>query len=189
MPQVKLQSGSRSGRKATTPRKRKTTPHVPAWNSRDTEGGPLSRELLTIKIVRLVDIIERGGRIVFTQASGFSDLEWRVLAWACETPPLSVNDLAARVHRGAAQVSRTVQKLVNAKLLHRTNRAGGPGVSIKATPLGVSVYGPLVALARQRDAEMIKGLSEADQRTMERCVATMTDNALKQLARLQGAEV
>jgi DNA-binding MarR family transcriptional regulator len=164
-------------------RNRKKTARPPKWNSKDIEGGPLSRELLTIKLLRLVDFIGRSGRIAFPRTSGFSDFEWRVLAWACETPPLSINDLSALVHRGAAQVSRTVQRLVAAGLLHRASRAGGPGVSITATPLGVTVYGPLVALARQRNAEIIEGLSEEDLRVLERCVSVMTRNALTLLAR------
>jgi len=167
-------------------RKKKAAP--PKWNSKDIEGGPLSRELLTIQLIRLADFIGRSGRIAFPRTSGFSDFEWRVLAWACETPPLSINDLSALVHRGAAQVSRTVQKLVTAGLLRRASRAGGPGVSITATPLGATVYGPLVALARQRNAEIIEGLSEVDLRTMERCVSVMTRNALALLARDQALQ-
>jgi DNA-binding MarR family transcriptional regulator len=172
----------------TKSRTRKPVSGSRKWNSRQTEGGPLSRELITVQFIRLADFLERSARVVFSQSSGFSELEWRVLAWACETPPLSINDLAARVHRGAAQVSRAVQKLVSAGLLNRANRRGGPGVSITATALGATVYGPLVALARQRNAEIIKGLSQEDLRTVERCVAAMIDNALKQLARTQGQQ-
>jgi len=166
-------------------RNRKKPAAPPKWNRKDIEGGPLSRELLTIKLIRLVDFIGRSGRIAFPRTSGFSDFEWRVLAWACETPPLSINDLSALVHRGAAQVSRTVQRLVAAGLLRRASRAGGPGVSITATPLGVTVYGPLVTLARQRNAEIIRGLSQEDLRVLERCVSLMTRNALALLARDQ----
>src|SRR5262245_38813565 len=113
---------------------------------KDKEGGPLSRELVSIQIVRLADFIERSGRLVFARHTGFSDFEWRVFIWVCEAPPVSINELSALVHREAAQVSRTVQKLVAAGLLDRANVAGGPTVAITPTQRGLKLYGPLVAL-------------------------------------------
>jgi DNA-binding MarR family transcriptional regulator len=145
----------------------------------------LSRELLTVKLVRLVDFLSRAAALAFPRVSGLSDFEWRVVAWSCETPGLSINDLAALLHRGAAQVSRTVKKLVAAGLLARASRRGGPGVLISPTPLGRTVYGPLAALARQRNAEIIAGLAPRQIRLLERCIATMMANVLAQLGREQ----
>jgi DNA-binding MarR family transcriptional regulator len=145
----------------------------------------LSRELLTVKLVRLVDFLSRAAALAFPRVSGLSDFEWRVVAWSCETPGLSINDLAALLHRGAAQVSRTVKKLVAAGLLARASRGGGPGVLISPTALGRTVYGPLATLARQRNAEIIEGLAPREIRLLERCVATMMANVLAQLAREQ----
>ena len=149
------------------------------------EGGPLSRELLTVKLVRLVDFLSRAASLAFPRVSGLSDFEWRVFAWSCETPGLSINDLSQLTHRGAAQVSRTVKKLVTAGLLNRISRKGGPGVAISPTPRGRSVYGPLVALARQRNAEIVAGLAPRELRLLERCIGTMMSNVLAQLAREQ----
>jgi DNA-binding MarR family transcriptional regulator len=152
---------------------------------RGDEGGPLSRELLTVKLVRLVDFLTRAASLAFPRVSGLSDFEWRVVAYACETPGLSINDLSSRLHRGAAQVSRTVTKLVGAGLLSRVSRRGGPGVLISPTALGRTVYGPLAALARQRNAEMLAGLAPREVRLLERCIATMMTNVLAQLRREQ----
>ncbi len=105
-----------------------------------------------------------------------------MLARVCETPPLSINELAALLHRGVAQVSRTVKKLVTAGLLHRENRGGGPGVAISPTQIGRAVYAPLVALARESDAAIVTGLEESELRTLDRCLAVMTENALARLA-------
>lgn len=157
----------------------------PALIKKDIEGGPLSRELVSIQIVRLADFIERSGKIAFARSTGFSDFEWRVFIWVCETPPVSINELSALVHRGAAQVSRTVQKLVAAGLLHRANRAGGPTVSITPTRLGLTLYGPLVTLARERNAEIIEGLRADELKTLEKCVTVMIRNALALLTRNQ----
>lgn len=155
---------------------------------KDVEGGPLSRELVSIQMVRLADFIERSARLAYGRRTGFSDFEWRVFIWVCETPPVSINELSALVHRGAAQVSRTVQKLVAARLLHRTNRASGPTVSITPTRLGLTLYAPLVALARERDTAIVEGLSAEELRVLEKCVARMTRNALAILASEQKGE-
>jgi DNA-binding MarR family transcriptional regulator len=155
---------------------------------KDIEGGPLSRELVSIQIVRLADFIERSGRIAYGRHTGFSDFEWRVFIWVCEAPPVSINELSALVHRGAAQVSRTVQKLVSAGLLHRANRAGGPTVSITPTRLGLTLYGPLVALARERNVEIVAGLSHDELRVLDKCVTQMLRNALAMLSREQKSE-
>lgn len=164
---------------------RTKTATEPPLIPKDIEGGPLSRELVSIQIVRLADFIERSGRLAYSRRTGFSDFEWRVFIWVCETPPVSINELSALVHRGAAQVSRTVQKLVAARLLHRANRASGPTVSITPTRLGLTLYAPLVALARERDTEIVAGLNAEELRVLEKCIARMSHNAVAMLAREQ----
>lgn len=151
-------------------------------NSRD---GPLMRELTTLRLMRLVDLVYQSASRAFPRVSGLSDFEWRVLALVCESPRLSINGLSVVLHRGDAQVSRTVKKLVGTGLLHRANRTGGPGVLISATRLGRIVYGPLRALSRQRNAAIIAGLSRKDLEVLDRCIAIMTANARDQLDREQ----
>jgi len=156
---------------------------------RGDEGGPLSRELTSVRLVRLVDFMSRAASLAFPRVSGLSDFEWRVVAWTCETPPLSINDLSALLHRGGAQVSRTVKKLVAAGLLDRASRRGGPGVLITPTRLGRAVYVPLERLARQRNATIIAGLKPEELRVLDHCIAIMQKNALEQLASEQRLQV
>jgi DNA-binding MarR family transcriptional regulator len=152
---------------------------------RVNNGGPLWRELTLVRLLRLVDFLNQSASRAFPRISGLSDFEWRVLALVSETPPLSINDLSALLHRGVAQVSRTTKKLVAAGLLHRANRTGGPGVLITPTRLGRTVYGPLKRLSRQRNASLIAGLSAEELKVLEHCVAIMTANAIEDLAREQ----
>ncbi len=156
---------------------------------RGDEMGPLTRELVTLKLLRLVDFLTRAASLAFPRVSGLSDFEWRVIARACDTPGLSINDLSRLLHRGAGQVSRTVKKLVAEGFLHRVSRRGGPGVLVSPTPLGLTVYEKVAALARQRNGEIIAGLSAREVRLLERCIATMTSNVLAQLAREQQLHV
>jgi DNA-binding MarR family transcriptional regulator len=163
---------------------RKSKRAQPVLNRGDA-GGPVARELTNLRLVRLVDFIHRSASRAFPRQSGLSDFEWRTVALVCEMPRLSINELAALLHRGVAQVSRTVKKLVAAGLLHRANRTGGPGVLITPTPLGRTVYGPLEKLARQRNAAIVAGLSEKELKILDHCITVMTDNAREQLAREQ----
>ncbi|HTV78808.1 MAG TPA: MarR family transcriptional regulator [Steroidobacteraceae bacterium] len=146
------------------------------------------RELTTLRLLRLVDFIYRSASRAFPRVSGLSDFEWRVLALVCEMPRLSINELSAVLHRGVGQVSRTVKKLVAAGLLHRANRAGGPGVLITASRLGRTVYSPVRRLARQRNAAILAGIDAHELKVLNRCIAIMTHNALGQVAKEQQLE-
>ena len=164
------------------------SPRRAAAPDADADGGPLTRELLTMKIVRLVDFMTRGAVLAFPRVSGLSDLQWRTLAVVDELAPRSMNELSELPHRDAGQVSRSVKALVAAGLLHRANRKGGPGVLITLTLQGRSVYRPVARLARDRNAAIIAGLRAGDIRVLERCVIAMTRNAIAELARERDLE-
>ena len=148
-------------------------------------GGTLTRELTSVRMLRLAELMNQSASRAYPRVSGLSDFQWRAIAMVCESPRQSINDLSARLNRGVAQVSRTVKKLVAAGLLHRANRTGGPGVLITPTRLGRAVHGPLEQLARQRSAAIVVGLSAAELKVFDHCIAVMTANALAQLAHEQ----
>lgn len=169
-------------------RQHKRVKSGPPLLHRSDDGTPLSRELTTLRLMQLVDFINRSASREFPRLSGLSDFEWRAVALVCETPRLSINDLSSVLHRGVAQVSRTVKKLVAAGLLHRAKRNGGPGVLISPTPLGRTIYDPLERHARKRNAAFVAGLSAADLKVLDRCIAIMTPNARALLEREQGLQ-
>ncbi len=156
--------------------------------SRGDEAGPLSRQLAHVRLVRLVRFIRRGSDLLYPRVSGLSDFEWRLLSRACETPGLSINELGYAMDLAVAQVSRAVKRLVLAGLLRRDPVGGGPGVAISPTPLGRTVYAPLVELAIQGDRELLAGLTEAELKTLDRIMEVMTENALARLAREQAVQ-
>jgi DNA-binding MarR family transcriptional regulator len=166
-------------------RSKKAEPAPPVL-SRGDQSGPLSRELTSVRLARLVHFMNCSASRAYPRVSGLSDFEWRAVSFVCETPRVSINDLAARLHRDVGQVSRTVKKLVAAGVLHRANRTGGPGVLISPTRLGRKVHGPLKRLARQRNASIVAGLGAEELQVLDRCIAIMTANAIAQLAHEQG---
>jgi DNA-binding MarR family transcriptional regulator len=144
-------------------------------------GGPLSRELTTVKLVRLVDCMYRSAQLAFPRVSGLSDFQWRVVARVNELQPLSINELSALLQRDVAQVSRAVKGMVTAGLLHRATRKGGPGVLITPTAVGRKVHGPLERLARKRNARLVNGLTKKEMQVLEHCIVVMMRNAQLQL--------
>jgi len=152
---------------------------------RGDEGGPLSRQLVGVSLKRLCDFLYRASSLRYTRASGLSDFEWRVLAWVCEVPGPSLGELAAHLHRGVAQTSRTVKRLVGMRLLQSRGRGGGPGVVITPTPLGCTVYEPLTRLAMEADRDLLAGIGEAELEALRRSIDLLTGNALVMLAREQ----
>jgi DNA-binding MarR family transcriptional regulator len=154
----------------------KAKPRPPLLHRSD-DGTPLSRELTTLRLLQLVDFINRSASREFPRVSGLSDFEWRAVAQVCESPRLSINDLSGVLHRGVAQVSRTVKKLVAAGLLERAKRPSGPGVLISSTTLGRTLYNPIERLVRQRNAAFVAGLSAAQLKILDHCIEIMTPNA------------
>jgi len=153
----------------------------PAWSAglrRELEGGPLAQELLTVKLIRLGDFISRAATTLYAESVKLSALEQRVLIWCCEIPPLSINELSRLVHRGAGQVSRTVQTMVDDGLLHRRAVGGGRTVAVTPTAKGRVVYAPMVALARAREIEVVQGISAQDQRTLRGLLDHLLDNVV-----------
>ena len=152
------------------------------------EGGPLSRRLVSVRITRLVDFMGRSGVLAFNRITGMSDFEWKILARVCETPPLSINELGGLLNRNVGQVSRTVKRLVGAGLLRRENKGGGPGVLITPTPLGRTVYAPLVQVAVERDVVLTQGFSAEEMAALVGYVERLTANALALLAQEQALQ-
>jgi DNA-binding MarR family transcriptional regulator len=152
------------------------------------EGGPLSRRLVTIRVVRLVNFIIRSSALAFHRTSGLSDFEWRILARICETPPLSINELGGLLNRNVGQVSRTAKRLVAAGLVKRENRGGGPGVLLTPTPRGQIVYAPLEQLAIERDAVLTRGFTESEIADLVGYIERLTENALILLGREQAIQ-
>src|SRR5665213_779228 len=161
--------------------RKRTSPPVPPLAG--GVSGQLTRELPTVRLSKLADLINRAASLAYPRVSGLSDSECRIIAWVCEMPPFSINDLAATLHRDVAQVSRAVKKLVAAGLLNRASRRGGPGVLISPTRLGYTVFASLAKLARQRSATVTAGLTVEEIKHLDRCIAMMTQNALEQLAK------
>lgn len=139
--------------------------------------GPLTRELTSIKMLRLVETIHRSAQLAFTRVSGLSDFQWRVIARVNEVSPLSINQLSDMLQRDVGQVSRTVKGMVEAGLLHRATRKGGPGVLITPTQAGRAVYGPVKRLARKRNQLFLSGLSTEEVGTFEHFLGVVTRNA------------
>src|ERR1700743_3009447 len=101
----------RHGRSVSAKSRWKKLDPVEPLLKRGDETGPLARELTSVRLARLVHFMNRSASRAYPRVSGLSDFEWRAVAFVCETPRISINDLSARLHRDVGEVSRTVKKM------------------------------------------------------------------------------
>ena len=118
--------------------------------------------LFTTRMFGLLDTMRRSGTLAYRRGFGLSMVEWRIVTQLGVRSPLSLNDLAERIILDRGQLSRTVKQMVERGLLVSRRRPGGPAIMITLSGEGEILYRRLVALAAERNAFLVAGISEAD---------------------------
>lgn len=118
------------------------------------------RELLTIRIVGLLELLRRSGTIANQREFGLTRVEWRVMAQVGGYAPLSLNDLAELAGLDRGQLSRTVKAMALRGLLISRRRPGGPAIMITLSDEGQIVHDRMVALAIERNRFLVGDLSD-----------------------------
>lgn len=135
--------------------------------------------LFTTRMFGLLDTMRRSGTLAYRRGFGLSMVEWRIVTQLGVHSPLSLNDLAERIILDRGQLSRTVKQMVGRGLLVSRRRPGGPAIMITLSGEGQQLYRRLVALAAERNAFLVAGISEADLA----CASAVID-AVKEKAQL-----
>ncbi|MDB5688293.1 MAG: MarR family protein [Sphingomonas bacterium] len=118
------------------------------------------RELLTIRIVGLLELLRRSGTIANQRELGLSRIEWRIMAQVGGYAPLSLNDLAELCGLDRGQLSRAVKAMAQQGLLISRRRPGGPAIMITLSDEGQVVHDRMVALAIDRNRFVVGDLSD-----------------------------
>jgi DNA-binding MarR family transcriptional regulator len=143
--------------------------------------------LLSARLIMLVTLIRRTAALTYRRELGLSEVDWRILSQVGEFAPLSLNELADVIGLDRGQLSRGVTRLVQAGLLTRTARRGGPGILIGLTPTGEGIFIHLMELAHRRNAAFTDGVSAGDLKIFSAVLTRMTENARTLLAAEQDA--
>jgi DNA-binding MarR family transcriptional regulator len=118
------------------------------------------RELLTIRMIGLLELLRQSGTLANQREFGLSRVEWRVMVQVGGYAPLSLSDLAELSGFDRGQLSRTVKAMVQRGLLISRRRPGGPMIIITLSEEGQVVHDRMVALAIDRNRFIVGDLAD-----------------------------
>ncbi|HUI52880.1 MAG TPA: MarR family winged helix-turn-helix transcriptional regulator [Terriglobales bacterium] len=152
--QSKPLSGSRSSRKnpANARRRRDPAPHI------DT----LIR-LVSVRIVRLSELILRIGTLTFKERFGVKPTDLRILVMLGAYQPISVNEVSRRTHIDKAWISRSLTGLLRRKLITKTSHPSDSRASLLSlTAKGEGLLREIAPVAEGYQRELLQGQRARD---------------------------
>ncbi|MBM0103166.1 winged helix-turn-helix transcriptional regulator [Steroidobacter sp. S1-65] len=109
---------------------------------------------------------------------GLSIPQWRIMAVLARYPDLSAVEVAERTAMDKVAVSRAVQGLLSSKRVLRAYDKGDRRRSIlRLSAAGQAVYTRVSPMALRYEQELLSALSPADQRTLDRLLTRLMDQA------------
>lgn len=109
---------------------------------------------------------------------GLSIPQWRVMAVLARYPDLSAIEVAERTAMDKVAVSRAVQSLIDAKRVLRAFDKGDRRRSIlRLSAAGQAVYTRVAPMALRYEQELLSALNPADQRTLDRLLTRLMEQA------------
>lgn len=109
---------------------------------------------------------------------GLSIPQWRIMAVLARYPDLSAVEVAERTAMDKVAVSRAVQGLLSSKRVLRAYDKGDRRRSIlRLSAAGQAVYTRVSPMALRYEAELLSALSPADQRTLDRLLSRLMEQA------------
>jgi DNA-binding MarR family transcriptional regulator len=136
----------------------------PPCSTRRDELAPL----VTLRFIRLADLMRRGGILTLRRQLKLSEIEWRIITQVGQHAPLSLNDLSKLLLRDRGQLSRVLKSMVDQGLLKRKRKAGSPEVEITFQPKGRALYARATRRLNERDRRLVSGISESDLAALHR---------------------
>ncbi|WP_129647592.1 MarR family winged helix-turn-helix transcriptional regulator [Peristeroidobacter agariperforans] len=115
---------------------------------------------------------------------GLSIPQWRVMAVLARYPDLSAVEVAERTAMDKVAVSRAIQGLLDDKRVLRAFDKGDRRRSIlRLSAAGQAVYTRVAPMALRYEAELLSALNPSDQRTLDRLLARLMEQAKSMQAR------
>ncbi|MBL8270385.1 MarR family winged helix-turn-helix transcriptional regulator [Steroidobacter sp.] len=109
---------------------------------------------------------------------GLSIPQWRIMAVLARYPDLSAVDVAERTAMDKVAVSRALQGLLGSKRVLRAYDKGDRRRSIlRLSAAGQAVYTRVAPMALRYEAELVSVLNPTDQRTLDRLLTRLMEQA------------
>ena len=142
------------------------------WANISRSGSNLNiDEFLTFRLTRLSNALRTNLTKRYLEEFGLSIPEWRLLALVTRFSPVRFSELTTRSSMDKGQVSRTLQVMTKRGLTKmkvvkqrgsRSAAALAAPVIVSVAPRGKALYRQVLPVARQRQSEILRQLSEAD---------------------------
>jgi len=137
---------------ANARRRRDTAPHI------DT----LIR-LVSVRIVRLSELILRIGTITFKGRFGVKPTDLRILVILGAYQPISVNEVSRRTHIDKAWISRSLRDLLHRKLITKTSHPSDSRASLLSlTSKGEALLREIAPVAEGYQRQLLQGQRARD---------------------------
>ncbi|HWK51771.1 MAG TPA: MarR family winged helix-turn-helix transcriptional regulator, partial [Steroidobacter sp.] len=109
---------------------------------------------------------------------GLTIPQWRVMAVLARYPDLSAIEVAERTAMDKVAVSRALQGLLDAKrVLRAFDKVDRRRSILRLSAAGQAVYTRVAPMALRYEAELLSALSPTDQRTLDRLLARLMEQA------------
>lgn len=154
VPYPRVLEGTPSGRSdAVKPRRRQG--HAPHMDT-------LIR-LVSVRIVRLSELILRIGTLTFKKRFGVKPTDLRILVMLGAYQPISVNEVSRRTHIDKAWISRSLRGLLSRKLIKRTAHPSDSRASLLSlTKKGEALLREIAPVAEEYQRQLLQGQRARD---------------------------
>jgi len=136
---------------------------------------PPRERLILPDFINLLNLLRTSATAVFGQTTGLSEFEWQTIAQIGEYGALTLIELVSNMNRDKSQVGRAVKALVAQGHLSAYKIGGGRHVRLVMAQSGQRIYERAARVALKRNAQLLSGLSRAQQQalfaTLERIAA------------------
>jgi DNA-binding MarR family transcriptional regulator len=149
VPYPEILEVARSGRldPAKAKRRQKHPPHIDA----------LIR-LVSVRIVRLSELILRIGTVTFKDRFGVKPTDLRILVILGAYQPISVNEVSRRTHVDKAWISRSLKGLLRRKLIKKTAHPSDSRASLLSlTKKGEALLREIAPVAEEYQRQLLQG--------------------------------
>jgi len=147
-----LEERRRGASLATVRHHRETAPHI------DT----LIR-LVSVRIVRLSEMILRIGSMAFGERFGIKTTELRILVMLGAFQPISVNEVSRRTHIDKAWISRSLRGLLRRKLITKTaHPSDSRAAMLSLTKKGEALLREIAPVAQEYQRQLLQGQRPRD---------------------------
>jgi len=153
--------------------------------ARQRDAKPRDRLILP-DFINFLNLLRSSAATAFGRVTGLSEVECQIVSQVAEYGILTLIELVSTMNRDKSQVGRAVKRLLGLGHLATYKIGGGRHVRLVITSSGRRIYERAARLALRRNAQLVAGLSRAQQAELFAMLDRITLNA-EDLLRRQGA--